>query len=304
MIISNTRTLISVFLLRFLTDGSCFYENRRIENDYCLQNITNCFFTRHTAYIDENACGGVIYVANIAFALRVSDTTFYLCSSGLFGGAIFFSSEGSLNLTKVCAIKCYSLENHYQFTISVTGFNETNSFSLVSIVQCAPIDVYQNNICYSLINGNQILKSVNSSYNTVREVSIGSVVSDYATYFSFCTSANNYAKRYIGLFTSKYSKQKEFIYSNFINNTQRDSYYGTIVYWNSNAVFKHNYYSSNSKPLFHQKENNSTIKKLLRCSQAISNFHYSTIMCQTLPQVASRSCFLYMYGIVFVHFFV
>ena len=169
-----------------------------------LFQLSNCFFTRTTSVSSQ---GGIIFFSiSTLIHMEILKCTFYECKcTGSYwsGGAIYFScSEGSSNLTYVCADLCYTtLGGHYhcQFAYIFTKNDKYCKISYLTLSKCAPnINIERKCSCV-LDQGHQIVNNLNSSLN------YGGHGSSF--YFHGSASSSNSFSNYYGNYVSAYSNQ-------------------------------------------------------------------------------------------------
>ena len=180
--------------------------------------VSNCLFT---SFVSVGGNGGAIFFQDKYMNLLVEDCTARGCYCTISGGFLYFSSStGACVVNRVCGINCthgvyYS--SHGQFTYVYTSAVRLNNLLMSSFIQTTPfVSTYTTSY---LGNGNQTVKSYNSSDANVYQSSSFNSVAAQSLLAAFITAVNNrnsYA--HVVLINSGNSVSK-LLYSNFFNNT-------------------------------------------------------------------------------------
>jgi len=162
----------------------CISENISNGRSYVGGNvdISHCFFKRTSTYIGD---GGVVYIINGEFSMKIYFSMFYLCGCSQKGGAILFNSKDS-SLSLICVNRC-SAQYSIFADIKVTNNNigEFISLSLSSHVTTS------NYWSFVITGGTQTLNNMNSSMNSAVQVSGLYVYIPLSFSSSFCTFSND-----------------------------------------------------------------------------------------------------------------
>ena len=215
-----------------------FYSNKNFSK---LFNINFPIILNSYNYYISFSCFNFVFSTCISFSsstsltLYVEQSGFINCFGSSVGGAIYFSSASCI------------LEKNYGFNCSYIGGDSGNSgqFFFIKVlksnynylIDCSVSNCIQNNFfnSISLFNGNQLVKSLNSSFNRLnRKPGIYCYNSDINNMI-YCSFLNNNGIMSISF---RYMLGFSYLnYSNLINNTSLD--YG-VVYSGASKTFVYN----------------------------------------------------------------
>ena len=154
------------FMLNCINSFNLLDNQRSYENPFGIIYIFNCIFSRSTVYSFN---GGIIYVNQIFCQLTIDQCLFFNCTSNAYSGAVYFSSDidnSQVNIIKCCGHKCSGRDfDHGHFAYIFVKNN--NNINLVSINQSPFSNNPGSDVLY-LINGNQSIINLNSSFNDGR----------------------------------------------------------------------------------------------------------------------------------------
>jgi len=178
--------------LMFGIVGECIGEGIDQGRSYFQKSvdISECMFIRLARF--EKGAGGVIYIYEGSYSLKIIYSVFYNCSCSSDGGAIFSYKSKNADLRMICANRCFAL--YYCF--AYINSQKINNGEYLSISACSitksnvtPIERYP--ICF--LSGNQNANNVNSSMNTDNTCSGISFMQSLSFSCSHCTFSNNKA---------------------------------------------------------------------------------------------------------------
>ena len=209
------------------------YRDSIIRNIRFQCDIHDSYFIHDSLFIylySDTYYGGAICFNNFQGKMFILSTLFFYCNTSQpYGGAIYYYSpdKGSLFIEKTCAVSCYS--NYLpgsvgQFIYSYTSLNGSNSIKFSTITLCSSplIDANKQSTIY-LSYGNQLIDSINisnnfQSYYSVLHHSLPTTLE--TKYSSFLNNFNSYHT-----FLYIYGGIDNFYHSNFLNNSQDQSYF-------------------------------------------------------------------------------
>ena len=168
--------------------------------------------------------GSSIYIETNNLNLLIESCLFSNCKS-FQGGAIYCIciSNGGIVLNKICGFNCSTLNiESYQFSFTkVTSIEKIHTFNLISITKNI------NNGYHSLLldSGNQLIESLNTSYNFINRVSGIYFLNPNSFIIDRITSFNNSDIDGSNVAFSSSNTNNGFIFtSNFINNYNLNYY--------------------------------------------------------------------------------
>jgi len=145
-------------------------------------DISDCFFSRSSEYSGD---GGVIYMKDGSYSLRINYSIFYECTCSSDGGAIFFiSSNSAIRMT--CANRCCaSSYGHFAYLYDL----EANQIEFLSVSYCSHT-TSGHHLIY-LQSGIQRADFTNSSINNAYMFSGICISSPFSYTSTYCTFSNN-----------------------------------------------------------------------------------------------------------------
>ena len=211
--------------------------NKRITKSYFQTYIYNSIFTS----LFFNGNGGAISYNNVIIELLIENCIFFECGANDFGGAISFlcSNNGGCVLNKVCGFQCYILNTNNmqggQFSFINTNNNKINEVHFTSITKCYNSTIGSKNNVILLKSGEQIIKNLNSSSNSLMRYSGFSIHQSVSSNISFCTIINNKVSNEIVLWF--YQGIHNVYYLNIIKNNSPSWGIVTLDGTNSNFFY-------------------------------------------------------------------
>jgi len=175
------------------TGIGCANEDISLGRSYsnCFVDILNCFFSRTSVY---NGYGGVIYINNINFTMKIQESMFFNCSCENHGGAIYYSSSNSV-IKMVCAYRCESKNTHHFALLQASNANQVEFLS----VSCCSYNI-MGYYSTRIDSGEQNVDSTNYSSNNAIQVSALDFRKSSSFNSSFCTFINNKVSISISLY--------------------------------------------------------------------------------------------------------
>ena len=153
-----------------------------LNNKSRIITYSNFFLIQYSLMINLhiNGKGGSIFISTSNINLMISESYFEECTSssndGTYysGGAIFLDclNSGSI-IKKTCSFQCYITGNNHRSQFAALHLtNKINFLEFVSILKCSPNSNIRRGISFSIIYGNQSIKSINSTLNILDTESI------------------------------------------------------------------------------------------------------------------------------------
>ena len=232
-------------LYRIHSDNSRIisFNGEGIEILYCL--FENLYST---------STGGAISLNNININCSIEYSSFYLCSSDLSGGGIYILSTSSIILSHICSNKCYmrkegggSIGGQFLF-LSLNLLIKLNLISQTFSSYSSLINNKPTHHASRITNGNQIINSLNSSFNQLSYFSSFYFITSKPGLIQYTNFINNFALQYTTITIE--SNTITFNKINFFNNSQNSNSYGLIRNHNSLTYFNNSYFNSLNLKLF------------------------------------------------------
>jgi len=194
-------------------------------------SIAQNFFIMNVVFnsMRSNIAGSAIFCTKKSSSIQIIGSLFYNCSvdSGIFqssiAGAIYVNCDSIVYLSKCCADSCYAI--YIGMFAQFIDISSNSKFNLVSVQRCSPnFEGTFHPITFS--STSLSIKNINSSLNNLLGDAGGFVTISNHTIISFCTISGTDST--IALYVQ--SGKSDCIYMNIINNKQRGSVFGLILF--------------------------------------------------------------------------
>ena len=262
IILHNSKNLNS--FIRVIKSTECINTKNQAKSERAYTNIlvdiSNCVFERSNTHqgssydvnVVTGSCGGIAFIRNVDFGIRITSCLFYKCSAAYRGGALYYecpTTNSECRMKYTCASECFAgnrYEGQFGYFYTKNTINNINHFEMVSINKVSNQNGYHSLV---ISNGLQTLKHYNSSLNKCY-VS-GCTITDSNSNFEgvFCTFSHNIISYSTCIRLSGISGDLSYI--NVVHNNCPTSDSG-VVYVSNNGkyVMRNCVFSDNQNKLF------------------------------------------------------